>query len=165
MHPRVIWAIIRKDALDIWLNKPVLGGLIYPIIMSLVFYLISHLVGSSRDSLLVYNPGNSNLAQVLTQAFPNAKVIQAGSADEVATAFGAVGERKKIPYRLGLVLAEDFDHSLQAGTRPNLTLYVNRSSVASQTQALLQTAITNYARAIASPQPPVTINTVVINRS
>jgi hypothetical protein len=37
-------------------------GLIYPIIMALAFYLISHLLGGSAPNLLIYIPGNSNLA-------------------------------------------------------------------------------------------------------
>jgi ABC-2 type transport system permease protein len=88
MHPRVIWAIIRKDALDIWLNKSTLGGLIVP---------------------------------------------------------------------------ANFDSPLRAGNRPVLSLFLNGSTVNAQTEALLQTAIINYARAIANPQPPVTITTAVIN--
>ena len=87
MHPRVIWAIVRKDALDIWLNKSTLIGLIYPIIMSLAFFLISHLVGSKGTSLLIYNPGNSSLAQVVVEAFRDSTVTQAGSAAEVEAAF------------------------------------------------------------------------------
>jgi hypothetical protein len=37
MHLRSIWAIFRKDVLEIWLNKSTLIGLFYPIIMSLLF--------------------------------------------------------------------------------------------------------------------------------
>ena len=62
MHPRVIWAIVRKDLLDIWLNKSILGGLIFPIILSLLWLLISNLIGGQKTALLIYNPGNSSLA-------------------------------------------------------------------------------------------------------
>jgi ABC-2 type transport system permease protein len=165
MHLRVIWAIIRKDALDIWLNKSTLFGLIYPIFMSLVFLLISHLVGRSSNNLLIYNPGNTNLAQVVAEAFQNPKVTQASSAAEVKAAFGPNGTQKKSTYTLGLILPANFDSSLRAGNRPAMSLFLNGSSVNAQTEALLQTAIINYARATANPQPPVTITTAVINPS
>jgi ABC-2 type transport system permease protein len=163
VHPRVIWAIVRKDALDIWLNKSTLGGLIYPIIMSLMFYFISYLIGGGGTNLLIYNPGNSSPAQVVVGAFRDSKVTQAGSAAEVEAAFGPDGTQKKSSYALGLILPANFDSSLRAGNRPALSLFLNGSTVNAQTEALLQTAIINYARAIANPQPPVTITTAVIN--
>jgi ABC-2 type transport system permease protein len=163
MHPRVIWAIIRKDALDIWLNKSTLFGLIYPIVMSLVFLLISHLVGRSSNNLLIYNPGNSNLAQVVAEAFQNPEVTRASSAAEVEAAFGPNGTQNKSSYALGLILPTNFDSGLRAGTRPTLGLFLNGSSVNAQTEALLQSAIINHARATANPQPPVRITTTVIN--
>lgn len=163
MHPRVIWAIVRKDALDIWLNKSTLGGLIYPIIMSLVFFLISHLVVSRGTSLLIYNPGNSSLAQVVVKAFPNSVITQAGSEAEVEAAFGPNGAQKKSSYALGLILPANFDSDLRAGNHPAISLFLNGSTVNAKTEALLQTAVINYARAIANPQPPVTITTAVIN--
>jgi ABC-2 type transport system permease protein len=163
VNARVIWAIVRKDALDIWHNKSTLGGLIYPIIMSLVFFFISHLVGSKGTSLLIYNPGNSSMAQVVVKAFPNSILSQASSAAEVEAAFGPNGTQKKSPYALGLIIPSNFDSSLRSGDRSVLSLFLNGSTVNAQTEALLQTAIINYARAIAAPQPPVTIATAVIN--
>lgn len=165
MHPCVIWAIVRKDFLDIWLNKSTLGGLLFPIILSLVWLLIGHLIGGTRTNLLIYNLGNSKLAQVVQQAFPGAKVTQASSAAEVQAAFGPDGAKVKSDYTLGLVLPVNFEDSLRAGSIPSLSLFLNGTSVNAQTAALLQTAIVNYARAIASPQPPMTINTAVINRA
>jgi ABC-2 type transport system permease protein len=163
MYPRVIWAIIRKDALDIWLNKSTLGGLIYPIIMSLVFFFISHLAGNKGTSLLIYNPRNSSVAQVVVGAFGDSKVTQASSAAEVEAAFGPNGTQNKSSYALGLIVPANFDRDLRAGNRPALSLFLNGSTVDAQTEALLQTAIINYARAIANPQPPVTITTAAIN--
>jgi ABC-2 type transport system permease protein len=163
VNPRIIWAIVRKDFLDIWLNKATLGGLIFPILLSLLWLLISHLVGGKTTNLMIYNPGNSSLAQVVEQAFPNASIVRASSANEVQSAFGANGANVKSSYTVGLVLPENFDASLRAGTTPSLSLYLNGSTVTQQTKALLKTAIINYARAIASPKPPVTIDTTMIN--
>jgi ABC-type Na+ efflux pump permease subunit len=61
MQPRIIWAIVRKDFLDIWLNKSTLVGLIFPIILSLLYLLISNLVGGTKTILLIYNSGHSSL--------------------------------------------------------------------------------------------------------
>ncbi|MGE5250664.1 MAG: ABC transporter permease [Bacteroidota bacterium] len=163
MHPRIIWALVRKDLLDVWLNKSAVVGLIYPIIMSLLFLLISRLVGSSTTDMLIYDPGSSGLAEVVAHAFPNARVTRAGSAAEVEAAFGPNGARKKIPYEVGLVLPQGLDAGLRAGARPALSLYLNGSSVKKQAQAMLQTAIVSYARTVASPAPPVIVNPVVIN--
>jgi hypothetical protein len=63
--------------------------------MALVFYLISHLVGGSSTNLLIHNPGNSNLVQVVVQAFHNPVVTQANSSGEVEAAFGTNGGQKK----------------------------------------------------------------------
>jgi prepilin signal peptidase PulO-like enzyme (type II secretory pathway) len=35
MRPRIVWAIVRIDFLNIWLNKSTLGGLVSPLILSL----------------------------------------------------------------------------------------------------------------------------------
>ena len=40
MHPRFIWAIVRKDVLDLWMNRATMGGLLFPIILSLIWLLI-----------------------------------------------------------------------------------------------------------------------------
>jgi hypothetical protein len=64
---------------------------------------------------------------------------------------------------LGLILPENFDGSLKSGNHSSLTLYFNGTTVNTQTEALLQTAILEYARTIANMQTPVTINTMVIN--
>lgn len=163
MHPRVIWAIIRKDAIDIWLNKPTLVGLIYPILMSLVFLLISRVVGGSADNLLVFDPGESSLVQVVATAFPNAKVVRAGSAAEVEAAFRANDTRQKGAYAAGLILPSSFDKDLRAGGRPALRVFVNRATVNAPSVESLRTAIVNYARTVAQPQPPVEVSIIEIN--
>jgi ABC-2 type transport system permease protein len=163
MHPHVIWAIARKDFMDIWHNRATFGGLVGPIILALIWLLIGNLVGSSKTMLLVYNPGNSSIVQVVEQAFPDAMVVEAGSAAQVQSAFGPNGASVASNYTAGLVVPENFDQSLSSGTVPSLSLYLNGNTVGTQAEALLQSAIINYARAIASPQPPVTIDTTLIN--
>jgi hypothetical protein len=78
-------------------------GLLFPIILSLVWLLIINVVGNRTTSILVYNPGSSNVVQAVTAAFPNPKVTQAGSAGEVTTAFRTSGAKKATPYAVGLI--------------------------------------------------------------
>jgi ABC-2 type transport system permease protein len=163
MHPRAIWAIARKDALDTVLNKSTLGGLLFPIILSLVWLLISRVIGSSTTDILAYNPGNSNVVQVVVASFPSHKVTEAGSAAEVTSAFGPSGTRQATQYALGLIVPAGFDDSLRSGAHPQLQLYLDGSKVNAQTEALLQAAIANYGRSIASPQPPIDLSTTVVN--
>jgi ABC-2 type transport system permease protein len=165
MHPRVIWAIIRKDFLDIWLNKSTLAGLLFPLILSLVWFLIGHLAGGTKTGLLIYNPGNSPLVQILVNTFPGSQVTQAGSQAEVQAAFGPNGAKVKPPYAMGVVLPVNFDQDLQAGSTPSVALYLNDATLNPQTEALLQADIINYGRSVASPQPPVKISVALINPS
>jgi hypothetical protein len=116
-----------------------------------------------KTILLIYNPGDSSLVTAVSQIFPNAKIVQVDSAAEVEAAFGPNGANIKSAYAVGLAIPENFDDSLRSGISPSISLYLNGSVVNAQTQALLQIDIINFARAIASPQPPVTINTTLIN--
>jgi ABC-2 type transport system permease protein len=97
------------------------------------------------------------------QAFLKAETVRAGSAAEVQAAFGPNGAKIKSAYAVGMSLPGNLDSSLRSGTTPSLSLYLNGTMVNTQTQELLQIAIVNFTRAIASPQSPVTINTTVIN--
>ncbi len=163
MNPRIILAVARKDATDILLNRAMLINLSLPIVIALLFWFISNLVGSHTNELLIYNPNQSQVAQVVIKAFSNVHVTQAASPAEVANAFEASGSQKSSPYAAGLVIPADFDSSLKAGGHPQLSLYVNGNSAGPNTVALLQAAINNYARASADPQPPVKLQTTFIN--
>ena len=162
MHIRTIWAIVRKDTLDIWKNKPTLAGLIYPIIMALLYLLISRLVGTNETKVLVYNPGSSPLAQVILNSVNNGVLVPASSAGQVEAAFGPNGAKVKSDYMVGLVLPADFESSLRSGSKPTVTLFINGKGM-SISSRLLETVITDYARTVASPQPPVNIVLSKIN--
>jgi hypothetical protein len=38
------------------------GGLLFPILLSLIWLLIGKMIGNSNTDILIYNPGNSNIA-------------------------------------------------------------------------------------------------------
>jgi len=163
MHSRSIWAIIRKDSLDIVRNKGTLAGLLYPIFMTLIFLLISKLVGNASTNILIYNPDESNVAKVVTGAFQNIKVSQASTAAEVESAFGPNGSKVKSFYAAGMIIPAGFDDSIRAGTAPQMILFVNQAQVGLSIQTLVQSAIQNYGRAIAVPNPTVNLVTTVVN--
>ncbi len=167
MHPRIIRAIARKDALDLLLNKQTLVMLATPIIMALLFLFIGNIISGSATELLVYDPGYqpgqpTGVEQVLKGAFSNAHMTQASSAQEVADAFGANGAHKKSSYAVGLVVPANFEADLREGKQPALHLYINGDDVSNQQSQLLQSALANYSRAVVSPTP-IALNTSTIN--
>jgi ABC-2 type transport system permease protein len=64
-----------------------------------------------------------------------------------------------------LVVPADFDSALQAGSQPQVHLYLNDSTLQVQGRNLVTAAILNYARTVAQPQPPVTLVTALVNPS
>ncbi|HLV97103.1 MAG TPA: ABC transporter permease [Ktedonobacterales bacterium] len=167
MHPRIIRAIARKDALDLLLNKQTLFMLLTPIIMALLFLFLGNILSGSTTEMLVYDPGYQpsqpvGVEQVLKGAFSNAHITQASSAQEVADAFGANGTQKKSSYAVGLVVPAGFEASLKAGERPTLQLYINGDDVNNQQNQLLQSALADYSRAVISPAP-IALSTSTIN--
>ncbi len=163
MHPRLILAIARKDALDILLNKSTLSLLISPILLALLFLGIGSLLGSKTTNVLVYNPGKSAVEGVLKSAYQDIKITYVNAPEEVSSAFGPDGTHKNSTYALGLVVPADFESSLRAGGHPQLQLFLNGDSTSNQQRTLLQGAIANYSRTIANPQPPANITVATIN--
>src|SRR5215831_5595163 len=109
MHPRIIRAIARKDALDLLLNKQTLFMLLTPIIMSFLFLFLGTVIGSSPTEILVYDPSfqpshPAGVEQVLKGAFSSVHFTQASSAQDVADTFGPNGTQKKSSYAVGLVV-------------------------------------------------------------
>ena len=163
MHPRLILAIARKDALDILLNRATLSILVSPILLALLFLGIGSLLGSKTTNVLIYNPGKSGVEQVLKGAYQDIKITYANSSDTVSNAFGPDGTHKSSAFALGLVVPADFESSLRAGGHPQLQLFLNGDSTSNQQKTLLQGAIANYSRTIANPQPPASITIAMIN--
>ncbi len=160
LHLRPILAIVRKDALDLWLDKSKLGSLVFPIVLTLLYALLGHVVGQKPTALLVYNPGKSPLAQVAASVFETATVTLAPSADAVSAAFPPSGPPA---YDAGLVIPTGLEASLRAGGHPVVGLFLNAKTVPAQQRALLQAAVTSYARTVASPAPPIALQTTTVN--
>ena len=163
MHPRMILAIARKDALDIWLDKSKVSTLLAPLFLGLVWLLISHLAGGGQPTptmLLVYNPGQSPLAQFVSSSLTSAQITEATSSAQVSAAFEANNAHV---YDVGLIIPADFEQQLRAGGQPHVTLYLNGATLDAQQRATLQGAVSYYARTVATPRPPLELATEAIN--
>ncbi len=145
------------------MNKSTLIILISPIFFAILFTILNGVLYSQKTNLLIYNPGNSAIEQVVSNAFANAAITRANSPADVSAVFGADGTHKSSTYTVGLVVPPNFDADLRAGSHPRLSLFMNGDDVSTQQGQLLQQALTDYARAIASPQAPVSIAAATIN--
>lgn len=160
MRSRPMLAVARKDALDLVLNPGTLAVLLIPLLVALLFAVLSSALSLNASHLLIYNPGGSAVEQVLSEGFPNAQITHAQSAGEVQAAFQGDGSN---PYAAGLVVPVDFETSVLTGVPAQLAVYFNARDVSAQQQQLLKRALSDYARNLAQPQAPVTLAASSIN--
>lgn len=163
MHLRTILAIARKDTLDILLNKATLSILITPIFLAILFVVIQVLIGNTTTNVLIYDPGRSGIEQLVKQSLDNVKFTYVNAPQDVQVAFGPDKAHKNTSYALGLVISDGFEQNLADGQHPQLEVYINGNQINAQQSALLQSAITNYTRQVANPQPPAMIAVATIN--
>jgi len=163
MQARTILAIARKDALDILLNTTTLVTLLSPIFLAVLFIVLNQLTFSTMTSIVIYNPDDSRLEQIVADVFGKASITHVATPNDVAAAFGPDGARINTPYALGLIVPPSLDATLRAGGQPQLTLYLNGDSVKEPQRVLLVGALTDYAHSIANPQPPIKLGIVAIN--
>jgi ABC-2 type transport system permease protein len=74
-HLRSIFAIVRKDILDILLNKATDMMLLTPVILSILFAGLSGLLVGQSNTLLMYNPDHSRLGQLVSQSFAGSQTV------------------------------------------------------------------------------------------
>lgn len=163
MHPRMILAIARKDALDLWLDKSKVGALLGPLFLAGLWLLISYLVGTSQPTpttLLAYNPSQSALPQFVSSVLTNTQITEATSPAQVSAAFQANSPHS---YDVGLIVPAAFEQQLRAGGQPQVTLYLNGATLDAQQRANVQGIVLYYARTIATPRPPLSLVTQAIN--
>lgn len=163
MHPRMILAIARKDALDIWLDKSKVSTLLAPLVLGLVWLVISNLAGGSEPTpttLLAYNPGQSALPQFVSSALTNTQITEATSPAQVSVAFQTNSSQS---YDVGLIIPADFEQQLHTGGQPQVTLYLNGANLDAQQRANVQGIVLYYARTVATPRPPLNLVTQAIN--
>lgn len=154
IHLRTTFAIVRKDALNILFNKATVIMLLTPVMIAIMFAVLSGLLGSQPAKLLVYNPEHSRIGQVVSQSLPGSQVTLADFPDDVTSAFA---QGKNPPYALGMIVPPGFDASLSRGEHPQLTLYFNDKQMNKLQSQRVVSAITDYASSVSHPLPPVII--------
>jgi ABC-2 type transport system permease protein len=119
LSPRAVLAIARKDLIDAVRNLYILSALVLPLVLSLLFRVAFG--GSSQAfslTVVVHDPAGSRLVAALRQN-PALNLVEVPSGDQLAAEVG----RQAVA---GLDVPPDFDAALAAGTRPKLTVLVNR---------------------------------------
>jgi ABC-2 type transport system permease protein len=164
MHIHAIIAIARKDAHDVILNKTTIFMLLCPIFIAILFTIINGLMTTGSTQLLIYNPSNSPVQEIVSSYFQHAKVVTASSASEVAAAFGPNGVHKNSPYAMGLIVPPDFEAQIRQGQHPQLQLYVNGSQMNAHSSQVMSNLLTAYASSVATPHP-LRLSIVTINPS
>lgn len=164
MHIRSMLSIARKDALDIVLNRGTLMILLTPIITGVVFLFVGYFFGNPPVKILVYDPGNSGVAQAVGADFLNPQVVKADSAHTVSAAFGPNGTKKTVNYFMGLIVPADFASSLHEGQHPRVQVFFDENKVGKPQQKAALSLIDNYANSLINPQP-VQIVQATINPS
>src|SRR5579883_1731744 len=144
MHIRSIFAIARKDAIDIILNRNALFGLLTPIFLALLFLGISSVVGAKTTNILIYDPGNAGIDQVVSSFFAHPSITRAGSPDDVAAAFGPNGAHKSSQYAVGLVVPANFEAELSQINHSHFSFYFNVDEVNNQDRQLLLRFMSSY---------------------
>lgn len=160
IHLRTTLAIARKDALNILLNKATLIMLLTPVMIAILFAVISGLIGGQPVKLLIYNPEHSPISRVVSRSLPGSQVTLANSPDEVNSEFA---QGKNPSYALGMVVPPGFDASLSRGEHPQLTLYFNNNQMNEMQRQLVVQKITDYANSVSHALPPVIITPKTIN--
>jgi ABC-2 type transport system permease protein len=165
MHVRNIMAIVRKDTLDMLLNKTTLFFLFTPIMLAVLFMVVNGLLAGKNAStdMFIYNPDNSGVEQFMGKVMIGFPIVYASSASDVTNTFGPQGSHPKTPYVLGLVIPAHFESSVRAGDHPQIQLYLNDTYLSDNSEKLLEHAISDYTRSLTSPPTPLSFAVTTVN--
>jgi ABC-2 type transport system permease protein len=149
MKRRVILAIARKDIVDSVKNLYILGGILMPIVLSLLLRIAFPSSGELGVlTIAVHDPDGSRLATGL-RASPQVKLLEVASRDLLAEQVekNAVG---------GLALPSGFDAAVEAGEQPELTVYLNQRRVGYERTAFMR-LVEQQVWALAEAERPARI--------
>jgi ABC-2 type transport system permease protein len=119
MNLRTVLTIARKDVLDAVRNRYLFLSMILPIGMSVVFRLVfGGGTGVEMLRVAVYDPGSSRITAGL-QEIPDLNLVEVDSEN-------GLWEEVEDDASAGILVPPDFDAAMDAGNRPELTVYMNR---------------------------------------
>lgn len=153
-HLRSIFAIVRKDILEIVFSRPTMIMLLTPVMLSILFAVLSGLLSIQPVKFLIYNPENSRIGEVVAESLPGSQVNFASYPDEVTSAFTS---EQNPSYALGMAVPHGFDASLERGEHPKLTLYLNENRLNGLQRQRVIGAINSYASTVSNALPTIII--------
>lgn len=121
MNLRTVLTIARKDVLDAVRNRYLFLSIVLPIGMSLVFRLVfGGGTGIGMLRVAVYDPGSPRITAGLRE-IPDLNLVEVDSED-------GLREAVEEDASAGILVPPGFDAAVDAGNRPELTVYMNRGS-------------------------------------
>lgn len=152
MHPRIVWAIARKDLMDAIKNSYIFFALLLPVGMSLFFRVLMPSGGDAMGlTVAVYDPGGSSLARQISAA---GNVNYFGFDSEAA-----VADKVKKDASGGLAIPAGFDAQVAAGQTPAVKVYYNSRRGGGE-QAAFRNLVETALRQAADQRPPAQLVTV-----
>lgn len=157
MNFGVLSAITRKDVVDAIRNRYLLTALVTPLFVALLFRFLLPGV-NSRDlfTVMVHDAGSSTLISELRKT-PQIKVVDAGSADVMAT---EVEKRDAVG---GLVVPANFDADVTAGKQPELAVYLNNKKSTFE-QTAFRRVLTQQVRSLVKQTEPARVKWIEIDQ-
>lgn len=118
----IIWAIASKDILDAIKNRMVVSQIIVVVLILLTVKGLSWVIQPPYTQILVFDPGNSHLSQVLEDS-PDFGVQHAASLEELQQEIGNMGFG--IGAELGIAIPVEFDQILESDDQPEISGYIS----------------------------------------
>lgn len=159
MHPRIILAIARKDALDVLRNRNTLMALMSPLFISVLYFVMSIALQGSATTVAVYNPGHSALVSAATLP-GNTKwnILDAPSADAVRS----MVDNNTQDTTVGIVVPADTDAVLKSGGRPEIAVYYHAVKFSEFSKQVLVATLVGVSQQIANQQPPIQVTATAL---
>jgi ABC-2 type transport system permease protein len=160
MHPRIILAITRKDALDVLRNRSTLIALLSPFFIAALYWVLSIALQGNTTTVALYNPGHSAL--VSAQTLPGNgswNIINVDSADAVRR----MVDNNEQDVSAGFVVPPDADTVLRQGGRPDVQFYYHAAKISQFEQQIIIASLIAAGQQIAGQQPPVQVTATALH--
>ena len=159
MHPRMIWAIARKDMLDVLRNRSTLMALLTPIFLAAIYWIVTIVMTDKVTTLVAYNPGKSALVSpAMLSTGDKWNVIDAPSADAVRQMVDSNTQNAVV----GVVLPADVDAQMRAGGHPAVQVYFHSAKYGEFSQQVFVATLVAASQQIGQQPPPIAVRTTLL---
>jgi ABC-2 type transport system permease protein len=146
MNIRLVFILLWKELFHGSRGFVLIMTIAAPLLITLIINLAIGNLFENKARLAVYNPGNSNLLEIL-QNFPQIRTVEANS-PTVLTEIVSRGSADA-----GLILPEDLDNLIRQNEKINLTIYFWGESMAKNRTVILSTLFEAFNQAAAKEDP------------